>query len=85
MHLARGQGEVVKKVFGRYVPTRFSKVGSPELILWFETGVSRTNLCKNLCLWSRNLAKKFGKLVLKIQDFFQKIEVKSLELEKSLK
>ena len=34
----------------RYTSPRFSKLESPELIFWLETGVSGTNIHKNLCL-----------------------------------
>ena len=37
--------EGVLKMFGRYVPPRFSKVGSLELSFGFETGISVTNFC----------------------------------------
>ena len=59
------------------------KVRSPELISWLELG-SPEQMFAKLCLWSRNLAKS-AKLVLKRQDFFQKLEVGSLELVKGLK
>ena len=59
------RGGVVTKNLGRYVPRGLSKIGSPELIFWLKSGVSRTNFCKNFVL--RSL--KFAKIGLEMQDF----------------
>ena len=54
-----GDGEVVEKIFGRYVLPRLNaklnditNVQSLKLIFWLETGVSGTNFCYTLCLRS---------------------------------
>ena len=44
--------EVADKNLGRYVPPRFSKIGSLKLIFGLKTGVSGTNFCQNLCMRS---------------------------------
>ena len=38
-------GEVVDKDLGRYVPLRFSTMGSLELTFQLETGVTSTKFC----------------------------------------
>ena len=48
MHFSPGNSN---NFFGRYVPPRFSKVGSPELTFWLK------NFCSHLYLRNWNLAK----------------------------
>ena len=81
-------GEVLDQNLGRYVPPRFSKVGSLELILFFfcpKLGFPERTFTK-ICVTGAEFSQNLQKLILKIMIFFlQKIEVGSLELEKGLK
>ena len=57
------------------LPT-FSKEGSLELISWLETGISETNFCLNLFVSQElKFSQNRQKLGLKMQYFFQKIEI----------
>ena len=73
------QGEVVNKNLGRYVPPRFSKTGSMELMNWSLR--NEFLLIKG----AKKLSQNRQKLVLKCKIFFSKMVVGPLELEKGLK
>ena len=57
-----------KKNWGRYVPPRISKVGSPALIFLLENGVLGTNFVSQKLKFSQNCQN----LDLKMQNFFKK-------------
>ena len=54
-------GQVVYKNLGRYVPPRFSKIGSPEPIFLLETGVSGKKNFAKICVSGATNFVKIGK------------------------
>ena len=49
---------VLETFLGRYVPPRFSKLGSSEMIFWLETGVTGTNFSLKVCVSGAEISPK---------------------------
>ena len=77
----RPPGEVLAKILGRYVPSRFSKVVSGTDFLACNLGLANFCYLFFLCLTTEIWSKIDGNWAWKC-NFFQKMQVRSLELKK---